>query len=442
MRIGLIGDGGREFAIASALIRTGDKNTELFSVCKNKNEGIISLSSATANFDYSAKENIFDFFNKHQVEVVVVGPEAPLMNGVVDYLRENGISVVGANKKQAMLEGDKAFMRNLLKNKIGWGSPAWEVVDTIEKAKSFIDQHGEIVVKPIGLTGGKGVRVMGIQLSDLDETLEYISNTIKTDSVVLLEEKLIGEEFSRMAFVSGSSIRGMPLAQDFKYGFDGDQGLMTGGMGSYTNANHKMPFVSDEELSKADQLLSEVISALNEETQSEYRGFLYGQFMVTRKGIYLIEFNVRLGDPEAINIMYLLESNVSKIMRDVAIGDITKTDIRFKKCASVVKYLVPQQYPKPLSRELFFTLDEGVIEESGLTLVQASVERQSQTTWKALGSRSVGIFGLGKTPEEISDKIENILKKIEPKELRHRKDVADKEILKLKMKRMQELKGF
>ena len=442
MRIGLIGDGGREFAIASAVKRTSAIPAELFSVCKNNNVGIREISEEVLRTSYGEKEKILEFFLKNRVETVVIGPEAPLMTGVVEYLRENGIPVVGATKSQARLEGDKSFMREFLKHKVGWGSPEWEIVKTEDEVRRFLDAHGDSVVKPIGLTGGKGVKVMGIQLQSVEDAVKYAEETIAADSIVLLEEKLVGEEFSRMAFVSGGIVHGMPLAQDFKYRYDGDKGLMTGGMGSYTYADHKMPFVTDDDLKAADRLMTEVIHKLVEETGEDYRGFLYGQFMATAKGIRLIEFNVRLGDPEAINLMSLLESDAGKIMKDIASGDISETDIRFKESASVVKYLVPRNYPAPLKEELIFDLDEKLIQDNGLSLIQASVERLSDTKWKALGSRTIGILGFGDSPEDISEKIENLLAQIQPPELDHRKDVGDRAVLQMKTEKMNHLKAM
>ena len=435
MKVGLIGNGGREHAIALGLC--GNQSTKLFVAANEKNNGILDLAEDYQQIGFLDPQAITNYFVKHQVDFVVVGPEATLMIGIVDHLREAHIPTVGPNKDQALLEGDKSFMRQLLQDQLGWGSPTWQTVSSLEDARQFIQQVGEIVVKPLGLTGGKGVRVMGIQLNTPEETLAYIESLIRTDGEVLLEERVIGEEFSRMAFISDGVLAPIPIMQDFKYATDGDLGMMTGGMGAYSTANGGLPFIEENDLRQADQLLSEVVHALESKTGCSYRGFLYGQFMATKSGIKLIEFNVRLGDPEALNLMAILAVDPVPLFYNIATGNLTLDAVAFLHQASVSKYLVPNQYPEALEAPVTFSLDEVAVKNAGLTLIHGSVEKVGQSQWRALGSRTFGLVGLGDNPGLVSEKIELFLEKAPIPQLRHRKDVGNQSIIDQKIKKME-----
>ncbi len=438
MKIGIIGDGGREHALAQGICTNPESS--LFVAASNRNQGIYELAEDYHQIEIYDLKSISDYFTKKKVDLVVVGPEAALMNGVVDVHRKKGIPIVGPTRQQAALEGDKSFMRRLLQEKLGWGSPDWRTISTLNDAEDFIKQIGDIVVKPLGLTGGKGVRVMGIQLKNHEETLNYIAELIEKDGQVLLEEKVIGEEFSRMAFVCDGMLVPIPIMQDFKYAYDGDRGLMTGGMGAYSFSEGGLPFVQPDELTKADQLLSEAISTIEAETDSVYRGFLYGQFMVSKKGIRLIEFNVRLGDPEALNMMALLASDASELFYAVATGNLKSNRVLFHEKASVSKYLVPNNYPGDAISIPIFSLDPSAVKNTGLNLIHASVEKVVPDRWRALGSRTFGLVGLGDHPGDISERIEQFLADCSIPELRHRKDVGDRQVIVNKINHMKSIR--
>ncbi len=438
MNIGLVGNGGREHAIARGLC--ANPETHLFVAAQGQNSGIADLAKGYRETGFRTARDIVEYFSEQQVDYVVVGPETTLMLGIVDGLRAVNIPAVGPTQAQAQLEGDKAFMRRLLRDQIGWGSPAWSTVRSLAEAKTFLDEVGQVVVKPLGLTGGKGVRVMGIQLEGHDKVLEYVGELLETDGEVLLEECVIGEEFSRMAFVSDGEFAPLPQMQDFKYAYDGDQGLMTGGMGAFSNADGGMPFVEPEDQLEADRLLREVVKALENLTGETYRGFLYGQFMVTRSGIKLIEFNVRLGDPEALNLMAILSSDAATVFYEIATGGLDPAKIQFKPQASVSKYLVPQAYPDAVANPIPFRLDEQVIAQAGLSLIHGSVEKTGPAEWLALGSRTFGMVGLGDTPGEVSERIDACLTQLAIPELRYRQDVGRGEVIAQKVIRMKELR--
>lgn len=439
MKIGLVGDGGREHAIARKIAESSQ--AELFVAAKNINHGIRSIAKGYAQLNMTDLDGIVAYFEQNQVGLVVIGPEATLIAGIVDKLRAKGILAVGPTQQQARLEGDKSFMRYLLNEKIGWGSPAWKLVASIKEAEAFIRSQGEVVVKPVGLTGGRGVRVMGVQLKDINEALSFIQELLETNSSVLLEEKVIGQEFSRLAFICDGKVIPMPVMQDFKYAYDGDKGMMTGGMGTYSFADGKMPFLTSDEIKTADKLLEEVIAALEKETGEPYRGFLYGQFMITRSGLRLIEFNVRLGDPEALNVNALLEGDSAQLFEKLASGKLSKADVQFKPMASVVKYLVPEEYPAKLTHDYFFNLDENKVSEADFTLIQASVMKTGETEWKALGSRTMAIVGLGQEAAVLAEKIDALIDELKPQGLRYRKDVGNRDNILQKVEMMDRIRG-
>jgi phosphoribosylamine--glycine ligase len=439
MKIGLIGSGGREHAIAKILCK-GQQCDSLFVYGSHLNPGIQKIASSLILGDMHDLQKMDDFFMANGVELVVVGPEVPLISGVSDQLRLKGLKVVGPTKTQARLEGDKVFMRDLLRRRVKKGSPRWQEVKDAASARDFITEVGQVAVKPVGLTGGKGVWVMGVHFHSIEEALEKVELALRQDGVVLLEERLIGEEFSRMVFVSDNKIAPMPVAQDFKYAFDGDQGGMTGGMGAYTMADGSMPFLKEEDLKQADLILQQTVDAIEEESGKKYRGFLYGQFMATVDGVRVIEFNVRLGDPEAINMMALLETDTVELFGAIAEGILNESDVSFTPKASICKYLVPASYPGSSNEHVEININKKEIEKAGFSVIFASITEKGEFM-ETLGSRALAIVGLGENVFNISEEMEALLEKIEPPTMRHRKDIGDEYVVRNKIQKMRSIRN-
>ena len=439
MKIGLIGSGGREHAMAKALSRQSERDT-LYVYASHHNPGIDRMAAETMTGSLSDAPGIVDFFTARAVDFVAVGPEAPLMAGVVDALRAAGVPTVGANQSQARIESDKHFMRQLMSKYVPWGSPAWQLVHSRQEAADFIDQVGEVAVKPTGLTGGKGVQVMGTQLATLEDALAYIDEWLAQDGAVLLEERLVGEEFSRMVFAADGIIVPIPVAQDFKYACEDDRGLMTGGMGVYTMADGSMPFLTAQDLQEADRVMQQVIAALGEESGAAYRGVLYGQFMVTARGIRVIEFNARLGDPEAINVMALLQGDPAQVFLEIARGQLNPASVQFEQCASLVKYLVPVEYPEETIKGRLFAFDTDRVEAAGLQVIFASVQAADGGQWETLGSRTLAVVGLGEHPGQVCESMEALLAEVQPVALRHRADIGASALIASKTARMDALR--
>jgi len=299
-----------------------------------------------------------------------------------------------------------------------------------EDAIRFLEDCPEdLVIKPIGLTGGKGVRIVGEHV-DRKGAAAYIRSL---QGGVVLEERLLGEEFTLQAFSDGSHIVPMPLVQDHKRAYEGDQGPNTGGMGSYSLPGHDLPFVSESERRKAMQIMQATIAAMRE-AGTPYRGILYGQFMNTREGPMVIEFNARFGDPEAMNVLPLLETDLVGIMERIVEGDLGNLAISFCRKATVCKYIVPEGYPEsPATGESLALgpyepalLYYGNVEERGGTLLTRS-------------SRTLAFVGLGDALPEAERIAETAASNVKGR-VWHRRDIGTPELLDRRVAHMRELR--
>jgi phosphoribosylamine--glycine ligase len=295
------------------------------------------------------------------------------------------------------------------------GNPAFKVCKSEAAVKSFLDEYPDVAVKPDVLTGGKGVRVTGQHLADRDETEAYATDSINKDGLVVLEEKLIGKEFTLQAFVDGTRLHYMPLVRDFKRAYDNDEGPNTGSMGSFSCANHDMPDLSVATISKAKRTMQVTIDAVREEV-GPYKGPIYGGFMATEDDTYLIEYNCRLGDPEAINVLSLLETPLTDVGYGMANGRLPK--ISFSKKATVCVYLVPEGYPVAPVKDQPIHVADGVQSE----LYYASVYDDVGII-KTTGSRAVALLAKGESVTEAREKVYNDINKITGR-LHFRTDIA------------------
>ncbi|NJF25559.1 phosphoribosylamine--glycine ligase [Thermococcus sp. Bubb.Bath] len=391
MKILIVGGGGREHAIGDALVSAG---AELYVVSKHRNPGLSRLAR-----DYGlAKETdvgrVLDFALKWGVDMAFIGPEAPLEKGIVNVLEENGIPTVGPTREAARLETDKAFARAFMKRHKILGRKLFRVFDDPVEMRSWIDDFGRpLVVKPLGLTGGKGVKVVGYQLGDNEEAKAYAGELIKRDGKVLIEERTDGVEFTFQVFSDGKRILPMPLAQDYPHAYEDDEGPITGGMGSYSCANGMLPFVKEEDYERALKTLNATVEAMRKEG-TPYKGILYGQFMLSREGPVLIEYNARFGDPEAMNALPLLKTPLTEVAEGIVDGKLGK--VEFEEKATVVKYLAPKGYPTNPLRGVKVEVDEEGIREAGARIYYASLDEN----FTMLGSRALAVVGIAGTLEE------------------------------------------
>lgn len=429
----IIGHGAREHTIAEALVKGG---AELYAFMSFRNAGLDELSKGRVKIE---KEDNFkvliDFIKQNGVDFAVVGPEAPLVVGIADALEKAQIPCIGPKIEAAQLEGSKIFTRQLLdKNNIK-SNIIYEIFVSMDGVESFIKELGveNVVVKPDGLTGGKGVKVYGDHLFSKQEIIDYCQKLVKNGMYFIIEEKLEGEEFTLQALVDGNRVVGNLLVQDFKRAYNDDKGPNTGGMGSYSIEDHSLPFIDVFDINEAISEMNKVVSAVKKETGTEYKGFLYGQFMKVKKGIKLVEFNVRLGDPEAMNVLPILKDNFVDLCYKILDGNLP-VKLNFEKKATVCKYLAPEGYPVNPLRDQRIIIHKEKIEEIGAKFYYASVYKKDNSIYTTT-SRAIGMLGISDTLEEAEKIAEKGVSFIEGK-LFHRSDVGTREILQKRIDHM------
>ena len=329
----LVGGGGREHAIARALA----PDCSLYAVAGNRNPGIVDLADGFEQIDGTDAEAIVEYAEEIDATLAIVGPEAGLQAGVADELDAAGIYTFGPQAEEARIETDKAFQRQFMADNDIPGCPVFETFDEMDAACAFIDDYdGDLAVKPVGLTGGKGVKVIGDQVTS-EEAKAYLQESDYEG--VVLEERLIGEEFTIQAFVADGDLRTTPAVQDHKRAYEGDEGPNTGGMGSYSDTGFQLPFMNEGDYEAAVDIIEQTVAAM-----PDYKGVLYGQFMLTTEGPKVVEFNARFGDPEAMNTLPILETPFIDVLTAARDGDdLPELDLSGE--ATVCKYAVPDGYP-------------------------------------------------------------------------------------------------
>ena len=436
VKVLIIGHGAREHVIGEALIRSG---ANLYAFMSSKNAGLEDLSQGRikVHSEMDFKE-IIDYCKLNSIDFVVVGPEAPLVVGIVDAIERNGIPCIGPRIEAAQLEGSKIFTRRLLeKYKISSNIKS-KKFDSMENVENYIKDLGvkNIVVKPDGLTGGKGVKVYGDHLFSKQDILDYCQTLVKQKSLFLIEEKIEGEEFTLQTFVDGKNVVGTPLVQDHKRAYEDDTGPNTGGMGSYSMENHLMPFITQNDVDEALEDMKKVVAAVKAETGVEYKGFLYGGYMKTVKGIKLIEFNSRLGDPEAMNVLPILKTDFIDVCMGIINGNL-KSNIEFENKATVCKYLAPEGYPGSPKKDELVKIDKNKLKQIGARYYYASVYRKGDEVFTTT-SRAIGVVGIANDLESAEKIAEQGIGCISGK-LFYRKDVGTLKLLQKRIDHMNSL---
>ena len=342
MNILLLGSGGREHAIAVSLAKS-PLCEQLFIAPGNAGTSAVGKNVVLDIEDGAA---VVKFAQENKCELVVIGPEAPLVAGVADEVRKANISCFGPGADGARLEGSKEFSKKFM---IKHGLPTAEYAsfNNRDEALAYLDEHpAPIVIKADGLAAGKGVTVA--------QTIEEAKTAVKecfdgrfgqAGSTVVIEECLTGPECSILAFVSNGKIICMPQAQDHKRALEGDKGPNTGGMGVYS----PVPIVTDKESQEMQEVMERAARGLQEEN-IDYRGVLYGGFMLTKTGPKLLEFNARFGDPETQVILPRLMSDLAEIMLATANNELEKVSPKWSDNTAVCVVLASQGYPGSYKR--------------------------------------------------------------------------------------------
>jgi phosphoribosylamine--glycine ligase len=440
MKVLSVGGGAREHAIVKALAKW---DAEIYSVMKNRNPGIAKLSKDTLYVKETECEKIAEWAKSKGVDYAVIGPEAPLGEGIVDVLEKEGIPSVGPSQRASQIEISKQYMRDLMARHNLPGMVDYRVLFSAEEARKFLEEfQKEVVVKPIGLTGGKGVKIMGEHLLTNADVIEYCKEItdkkIGGSSSFIIEEKMVGEELTLQAFSDGKDLIPMPAVQDHKRAYEGDIGPNTGGMGSYSQEDGLLPFLTRNEYNNCVDIMQNIINSMSKEG-TPFKGILYGQFILTSTGPKVIECNARFGDPEAMNVLPLLTSDFTEICKGIIDGNLSSKKAEFINKASVCKYIVPMGYGVESLVGEKVEVNEQKIQKSGAEIFYASVNQKNDQIYTT-SSRSLAVVGIDDSILDAEKIAEAALSHVKGKVfMRH--DIGKKELIEKRIRHMKELRG-
>lgn len=421
MRIMVIGGGGREHALVWKISHNSSVS-KIYAVPGNA--GVCGMAHCPI-VDLTDNVALAKFAEDEQVDLTVVGPEAPLTNGIVDEFVSRGLRIFGPNKEAAQMEGSKRFAKSIMK-KAGVVTSASETFTDHDKAIAYLEEVGvPIVVKADGLAAGKGVTVC----EDMETARQAVKECLvdkrfgDAGSVCMIEEYLQGPELTVMAFTDGETVLPMLPAQDHKPAFDGDTGPNTGGMGAYS----PVPKVSQKTLDWIeDNVLKKTVAALRSEGV-DYKGILYAGLILTDDGPKVLEFNARFGDPEAQVVLPLLDSDIVELMLALTEGNLKDYKLNWsnKMCVSVV--MASGGYPGDYPTGKVITGIDKLGNIPGLIVFHAGTKIVDGKTVTA-GGRVLNITGIGKDVHEARDKAYAAIERINFDGAFYRKDIALKAI--------------
>lgn len=429
----LVGNGAREHAVGETLARGG---AQVFCYGKGRNPGLLQLAENYHNGSLEDFRAIRDYALKVKPDFAFIGPDDPIGGGLADVLLEVGIHSVAPLKTVARLESSKGFTRELVNKYKIPGNPRFRVFLQEKGMKDFLEELGEhFVVKADGLIGGKGVKVSGDHLADHAEALAYARECLQAAGRVVIEEKLVGQEFSLMSFADGKHTAEMPCVQDHKRAFDGDKGPNTGGMGTYSDANHSLPFLKPSDVDEARAITHRVSAALVEETGTQFKGIMYGGFIATAQGVRLIEYNARFGDPESLNVLPLLNTNFVHVCEAIISGNLNELTVEFAKKATVCKYIVPEGYPEHPTKGQTITIGKV---PPGVQMYYGSLDRTDNGLMLG-SSRAVAFVGIADSILEAEKLAEKACSSVTGPVF-HRRDIGTAELISKKVAMMESLR--
>ena len=394
MKVLVIGGGGREHAICWKLSKS-PKVDELY--CAPGNAGIAEVAKCV-DIGVMDFEKIADFAKKEAFDLVVVGPDDPLAGGIVDVLEEKGLRVFGPRKNAAILEGSKAFSKDLMK-KYGIPTAAYETFDTPEAALNYLETAPiPIVLKADGLALGKGVLICntreeakeGVKTLMLDKQFGHAGDRI------VVEQFMTGREVSVLSFVDGKTIKIMTSAQDHKRAKDGDQGLNTGGMGTFSPSPFYTPEV-DEFCKK--HIYQATVDAMKAEGR-EFKGIIFFGLMLTADGPKVLEYNARFGDPETQVVLPRMKNDIVDVFEACVDGTLDQIDLQFEDNAAVCVVLASDGYPEHYEKGKKITGLENFKDKDGYYVFHAGSKFDAEGNILTNGGRVLGVTATGKDLKE------------------------------------------
>lgn len=418
MKVLVVGRGGREHAICRKVSESPLVETVFVAP---GNAGMADVAKQV-EIEENEQNQLVSFAIEEQVDLTIIGPEVPLLEGLADCFKEAGLAVFGPNRRAAVIEGSKSFAKDLMK-KYNIPTAEYEVFHEYEKAKAYIEEKGApIVIKADGLAAGKGVTVaMTLEdaLSSLEEMMVH-SKFGDASSTVVVEEFLEGEEFSLMAFVNGETVIPLEIAQDHKRAYDGDQGPNTGGMGAYS----PVPHIGEEMVAEAiETILKPTANAMVKEDR-HFCGILYAGLIATEKGPKVIEFNARLGDPETQVILPRMKSDLVTTIQSILKGE--KPEIEWDSDACIGVVVASKGYPEKYEKGAVLSGIEEVAKE--LYVFHAGTKKNENGDFVTDGGRVILVGTKAKSLQEAQKKVYLGLEKLQSEGVFYRKDIGYKAI--------------
>lgn len=416
MRILVLGGGGREHAIVTALSRSAHA-PEIF--CSPGNGG---TAAHAINVRISDDDPAFiaDWVERNAIDFVVIGPEGPLVVGVADMLAADGVPVFGPKAAGAHLEGSKAFAKDLMERySIPTGS--YRIVGTNEEAEEYLREVGApVVVKVDGLAAGKGVTIAETVADALSAARRSLEGDYgSAGDLVVIEEFLEGPECSLLAFTDGETVLPMIPAQDHKRAFDNDKGPNTGGMGVYA----PVPAVDEATLAAMTAILKQTVEALKSDG-IVYRGVLYGGFILTAEGPKVLEFNARFGDPEAQVLLPLLKTDLIDIMRAVADGTLHEIELEWRDEVALSVVLAAGGYPGSYAKGRVINGLEEASRIEGVTVYHAGTALGDDGRLTTAGGRVLDVTAVAPTFAEARDRAYRAVDIISFEDMHYRTDIG------------------
>jgi phosphoribosylamine---glycine ligase len=428
----IVGHGGRESALAWRMA----EHSELHAFVGHENPSIVAYARASggghAVGDVRDPAAVAAFAREREIDIAMVSADEPLAAGVVDALLAQGTQAVGPTRAGAEIEWNKAFARSLLKDVAPEAVPKLAIVRQPGEVAAAIDSFGSapVAVKPSGLTGGKGVKVMGPHLSTHADAAKYAVELLEragSGECVLIEEKIVGAEFTIQAISDGRTVVCPPSTYDYPYRFDGDEGPGTGGMGSLSLAGATLPFMTAAHYRQACSIIERVIARLSEQGR-HFSGVMNSGFFATAEGVKVIEFNARFGDPECMNIMSLFTGSWTDVMQRIASESLSAADVPLRQEASVVLYLVSPDYALRQGPAYEFALDQNAIEGDGCHVFFSSAVHTGERAYTTVGtSRAVALAATAPTLEQARARVSASAATVPV--LQWRRDVGDERYL-------------
>lgn len=420
MRVLVLGGGGREHTICFMISQSSNLK-KLF--CLPGNGGISEIAEIVEDLSITDFKSLVNFCKENKIDLVIPGPEEPLVKGLKDFLSKEGITVFGPDRVGALLEGSKSFAKELM-NKSGVPTANFEVFEDPERARAYVEKKGTpIVIKADGLCAGKGVFVCETKESAFSAIEKIMEEKIfgESGNRVVIEEKLTGEEASYIVITDGYNFKALPTSQDHKRLLDNDEGPNTGGMGAYSPT----PLINSE-LKKIieEKIITPILKTLENEGHP-YIGFLYAGLMITDKGPYVLEFNCRLGDPEAQVILPRIENDFLEVISATLEGSLDKIELRERKESAVCVVMASKGYPGKYEKGKKIEGLEKVAQMPNVIVFHAGTKKVNNEFY-TYGGRVLGVTALDKDIPSAIKKAYEAVSLINFEGAHYRKDIGKK----------------